>query len=1253
MRKVISGSGRWLVGVIILLTIGILKAYMDPDLESHLRTAGPGEFIPVYVTLKAKIDSRTLFNEVKGMKKWERRAYVINRLKSFYHEAESPILSILRSEEEKDNVRDVRPLWITNVIAFKAKREVIESLEKDPRIEGIYLDEKRNMLLDYKKVSKEMPPDKTKDPASTKIKSIVWNVLKINADDVWALGYTGQGVVVAILDTGVNYNHVDLQDHMWTNNDEIPGNSVDDDGNGYVDDYYGYNFAYDTGNPMDDHGHGTHCAGTIAGDGTAGTQTGVAPDAMIMALKVLDNYGSGSESDVWEAIQYAVDNGAWVMSMSIGWQHAWSPNRSQWRSVIDNARTAGLIAAVAAGNERQTGDPAPDNIRTPGDVPPPWINPDQPTPWGGTSGVVTVGATDSDDDIASFSSYGPVTWEDVSPYNDWDYPPGLYDPDVSAPGVNITSLDYSNNTGYVSGWSGTSMAAPHVAGTMALMLQKNPNLTPEDIDQILETTAVDLGSTGKDNDYGAGRIDALAAVNAVSGGFNDDVGTYAILSPSGTVPAGQPLTPTAVVKNFGSNTESFYTYCEISEVGGSTVYTDYAYVSGLSSGDVDTLYFSNFTPSSGNYTVKVYTALSGDENPSNDTLTRFFTARLIGYDYLVWDLDPNHSSGPIVDTILMSLGYAGNYATSTAWSDSLPNYSTVWVFLGIFDQNYIMQNGSPEATALANYIQNGGKVYMEGGDCWYWDPNNEDGYDFGPLFGISGVEDGSGDLSQIVGETGTFTESMSFGYNGENSYIDHIEPTGSGFQIFHNTSPLYGCGVANDAGTWRTVGTSFELGGLVDGSTPSTKSELVARIMNFFMGTTAAPDIDVNPTSYEITMRTESTKDTILTISNTGNATLTFNINISYGSLLSHKSVNKVEEEAPKGAKERRGIPQIEGSGGPDPFGYVWIDSDESGGPTFNFVDITSVGTPLNLGDDDSAVISLPFSFPFYGISHTSVKISSNGYLTFGEDAADYTNDPIPNTSTPNDLIAPFWDDLNPAYSGDVYYYFDNVNNRFIVEWYDVPHYYSIGSYTFEVILYPDGRILYQYLNMEGTLDAATIGIENPDGSIGLQVVYNASYVHNNLAVLIEVPSLYNWLSVNPSSGSVDVGSSLDLTVTFNTEGLEEGTYDATIVINNNDPDENPVYIPVILDVVAYISGDVNGDEVVDQADFVYLGNYIFQGGPPPDPLLSGDVNGDCIVDQADFVYLGNYLFQGGPPPQYCESKVTKVRRGILKKSIK
>ncbi len=488
------------------------KAILSPSLQSRLEDAAPQELIRVNVVMKNQADPRELETMVAGKSKEHRRAIVVSELRRLAAQDQAALLSWLRDVESEGRTQAITPLWGINAICLTATRQVIDQIMEYDEVSYLDYDEERHLLLRRAQPFRGVAePDVTLGG-----KEIVWNVQRINADQVWPQGYRGQGIVVAVLDTGVNYNHGDLAGQIWTD-PNYPN--------------HGWDFYNNDNDPMDGNGHGSHCAGTVASDGTNGSNCGVAPEAQVMALKVLSNTGSGFESDVWQAIDFAIapplspSNGADVMSLSLGWQHQWAPARATWRNYCNNALAAGVVMAVAAGNERGMNSP-PDAIRTPGDVPPPWWNPEQDS--GGLSAVVTVGATDigASDPYAWFSSPGPVTWETVIPFNDYSYPPGLIDPDVAAPGAaggsGIKSIAHNNNTGYtqtIGGWpaEGTSMACPHCAGAMALMLSKNPGILPVVLDSILEVTAVDRGPAGKDNDYGAGRIDVLAAVNAVPG----------------------------------------------------------------------------------------------------------------------------------------------------------------------------------------------------------------------------------------------------------------------------------------------------------------------------------------------------------------------------------------------------------------------------------------------------------------------------------------------------------------------------------------------------------------------------------------------------------------------------------------------------------------------------------------------------------------------------------------------------------------
>src|SRR5690606_25997929 len=225
-----------------------------------------------------------------------------------------------------------------------------------------------------------------------------------------------------------------------------------------------------------------------------------------------------------------------------------------------------------------------------------------------------------------------------------------------------------------------------------------------------------------------------------------------------------------------------------------------------------------------------------------------------------------------------------------------------------------------------------------------------------------------------------------------------------------------------------------------------------------------------------------------------------------------------------------RGVEQQLGSGGPDVFGYKWIDSDEPGGPAFDFVDIAATGTAVSLSDDQlSGPIDLPFAFPFYGVDYGQIKISSNGWLTFDMSLtnSDISNDPVPSTNTPNALIAMYWDDLDPGGPLGTVLYQDMGDGRFIVQFDGVPHYPDeTGEVsTFQAILYQSGQVLLQYEDV--TDDASdpnshTIGIENETGTDGLQVVHNAPYVHDNLAIRFSAI----WVSADPTSGTVPAGGS-------------------------------------------------------------------------------------------------------------------------------
>ncbi len=452
--------------------------------------------IKINILMKEQAHAAELHRVASHLSKSASRALVVNTLKQQAEASQYELISLLKELEANGMVEDIRPLWIVNSVSCYADEALLNELKQRPDVLMAYPCEKLPLL-----------DDEALPAANDYGREITENLLQVNVPAVWEQGYTGQDVVVAIIDTGVSLTHADLQGRFWEGGTEYPN--------------HGYDFAAHDNDPTDQNGHGTHVAGTICGTGASGTRTGVAPDATLMALKV---FGTDDQTDpaiLVEAMQFAVEHGADLLNMSLGWPDPNPAGRLLFRQACENTLAAGVVAAVCAGNVRhmQSLIPTPRNIYSPGDCPPPSLHEDQMPNAGGVSCVICVGAVDYNDAITYFSSVGPSTWTDVTPYNDYPYDPqstteiGLIRPDLCAPGLQIKSLDYTNDHGYCLK-DGTSMATPCVAGTIALMLSKNRELTPAQIDEVLEHTAVKL-SEHKSNDFGSGRLDALAAVNAV------------------------------------------------------------------------------------------------------------------------------------------------------------------------------------------------------------------------------------------------------------------------------------------------------------------------------------------------------------------------------------------------------------------------------------------------------------------------------------------------------------------------------------------------------------------------------------------------------------------------------------------------------------------------------------------------------------------------------------------------------------------
>jgi subtilisin family serine protease len=716
----------------------------------------------------------------------------------------------------------------------------------------------------------------------------------IDAVAAWDITTGSPGAIVAVVDTGCDLDHPDLRANLWTNPGEIPGNGVDDDGDGRIDDVTGWDFANHDNDPHDDHGHGTHVAGTIAAAGDNGLGvTGIAWHATIMPLKFLDASGNGTIGDAIDAIDYAAAKGARVINASWGGSGF---STAMFEAIRDAGEQHEVLFVAAAGNEATDSD----------------LIPFFPAAYD-TPNVVAVAASDRLDHLAWFSNFGSTSV------------------DLAAPGVDILSTLPGGTYGLS---SGTSMAAPHVSGTAALLLSLAPgidvvSLRRRLLDQAERLAALD-GRVAS-----SGRLDAFQCVTGAD-----------------TVPPGA--------------------------------------------------------------------------------------------------IDGFHVVEPLSNGLVLG-----------------------WTATG---------DDGDQGTAAVYDLR---------------------------------ISD---------------------------------EPLDAG--LFAAARRVTGIAFPRSAGTQEIE----EIGGLA----PSHTYYLAVRALDEWgndgpivfsaaIATLPPPAIEVAPESSSAAARSGRTATSSLTLRNTGAGVLDW-------------SIGRPVFRPTLGV---RGTPGTDRWGGPDLFGYVFIDSDEPDGPVFSWRDITPLGRSAQLYGDDliSAPVPLGFSFPFYGAAFDSVRIASNGFLTFTHADAPYENAPLPSSGAPGNLVAGFWEDLIvPSFASATYLV---EPHAFTVQYDGVVRYGGGGPYTFQIILFDSGQILFQYLTMSDPVDSATIGIQDAGGTSGLPIAFNESYLHDRLAIRLAVQK--EWVAAAPRSGRLRPGASAPVTLTYDARGLQGGTHEALLPILGNDPVKPRIDHPVTL----------------------------------------------------------------------------------------
>lgn len=856
----------------------------------------------------------------------------------------------------------------------------------------------------------------------------------IDLPEAWEIS-RGAGVVVAVLDTGVDYTHEDLAANMWVNDGEIAGNGIDDDGNGFVDDIYGYDFAYNDGDPMDGNGHGTHVAGTIAAVADNGIGVaGVAPEAQIMALKFLDDNGSGSFFDAIQALDYAVAMGADVSNNS------WGSSRysTALSNAISLAGAEGHTFVAAAGNNSVSNETSPH----------------YPASYTATN-VISVAATDDEDQLAYFSNYGFTSV------------------DVAAPGRAIYST--LPGDGYGSK-NGTSMAAPHVTGIVALLLAENPDLTPEEIKSVLIATSDPVSALASRTASG-GRVNAAAALAEVQ--TTDIVGR--------------------VVDDADAGLSGWRVFLDLD-----------------GDGRLDAEETSTITGADGTYRF-------GDLEAAS--------YRVVAQIAPGFDLSSAVAKTDAVSSLTSSLSAASGAETTyrtvaaTPWTDISANGTALnfgdegRLLVGLpFDFNFFGQSYD-RFTVTAN-----GLLCFE--EAPYGTYAN--GIQTAPAASIAPFWT---DLTSVFGGTvrvmadaqsGTFTVQYDGvrAYDGTGTYSFQTVLHSDGdisFRYLDMTAAPEDLGMGL-VGPDRTYVVAELAEAMADGGVRfTTKPQTQAATDVDADGETALPDFVVHALEDPATggfggrVWLDADEDGLHDWGEAGlsgrTVYLDTNGNGTWDTGEAQATTDSDGSYSFTGLTAGRyTVRQL------DPTGWhattTGTDSYQLTGTTVGGLTIADYGwrtapgpeTALTgLGDDGALSIDLPFLFPFFGQGYDAITVSANGYLTFRGDGGVHTNESLEGQTLPGPMIAAFWTDLN-ADDATITYWHDAAADLVVVSFEDMRAYDGSGAYTFQVALGSAGGITLAYKSLSGNTESATVGIADGTGTGALEVLDNGAGLSDEIA---------------------------------------------------------------------------------------------------------------------------------------------------------
>ncbi len=868
----------------------------------------------------------------------------------------------------------------------------------------------------------------------------------IDASEAWEVTTGSPGVIVAVIDTGVDFAHADLGGNnrdnstMWTNSGELcPGCStdgLDNDGNGYIDDWRGWDFVNYDDNPRDDNGHGSHVAGILgarANNSEGGA--GIAYNTTIMALKAFTAGGGGAAGATVGAILYAAENGASIINASWG---GITPSLTLEEAIV-YAGEHGALFVAAGGNDGFDTDlighfPSALDLNN----------------------LIAVGATNNRDELSSFSNYGLKTV------------------DIGAPGEDIYApwvrTDLTSPYRYA---SGTSMAAPHVAGVAALIKARFPEATPLGIKNLILNSAdrienlVGLVSTG-------GRLNAgnaLACPNEPQVWIDRPVPGFAsvpgepievrILASNCAVPDGVTVSANAGGQaiELAAQGAGLYTGTFTPAAPGALTINAQAQLGDrvdshqITGESVLNYRFENDVFNWLDATAGTEIAFGGERDFEIPVLLSFpftfydrtFEEITIGENGLL-GFGGTRVTNPFnqsIPDILAPNGFIAAYwdnldleAGGQIWHDvvgSAPNRRFVISWIDIPN---VLQTSGPTAgsgpfdgiTFQIILEESTNSIYLQYLDADF----NANTIDYG-IGATIGVEHFSGTIGR------------QFSYN-DPSLRPYEATTAIRLSLQNPEQPEILTATLEDAAAGKPYiqhlsvegGSPPYIWSIVEGSLPEG--------VGFDPATGTIAGTPYSPGAFSLTVQVTDSD---------GNAARQFlNFDVAAG--------------------------------------YEWIDDE------FSWIDASDGGERLPFERDDQAfTIELPFSFSYFDETFNQFQVSSNGYLVFGDDrATTFLNTNLPDPRDPNGTIAVLWDDLSPQDGGSVWMRLtgDAPNRRVVVSWNEVPRFKLHGGGTFQVVLEESTNdIVMQYLDLtfdDETYDlgaSATIGIEDPDGTIGVE----------------------------------------------------------------------------------------------------------------------------------------------------------------------